>query len=153
MSTRIIPMKEWGKDHWSALAYIETRVVDHKGYLDSRQLRSDGVAYPTRLRRTDPVVARQEVGHTDYDCIADFMAAGLLLPAEGTTPKGRVMFGNLEAQAKNSKVASARYETTRYAFTPKGLKVAGALRSHKAAGGNFAGFIYPVPRIKPDPAP
>jgi hypothetical protein len=147
-ATRIIPMKEWGKDHWSNLAYIETRIVDHKGYLDSRQLNADGIAYPTRLRRTATGEARQEVGHSDYDCIKDFMATGLLAPAEGTSPGGRVPFHEIEDRTKTLGPI-AHWQTTRYVFTPKGLKVAGALRTHKAAGGNFASFIYPVPRVKP----
>ena len=34
-----IKIKDWGKDHWSLLAYIECRCVDHKGILDKNHLR------------------------------------------------------------------------------------------------------------------
>lgn len=148
---RIIPMSEWGHDHWSTLAYVETCVVDNRGFLDSRRMRGEGDRYPTRLRRTDLGLERLEVGHSDWDCLADFMAAGLAVPAEGTTAKGRILWSELEARVQKSGTAAARYETARFVLTPKGLKVAAALRAHKAGGGNFAEFAYPRPKAAAGP--
>lgn len=74
-------MERWGKDHWSALAYIETRVTDHGGRLDHRHMRDDGEAYPTRL-------ANGELrGHDDYECLNDMEVAGLVVARDtGTFP-------------------------------------------------------------------
>ena len=35
-----ITVDEFGKDHWSLFAYIETRCVDHKGVLDLAHMRT-----------------------------------------------------------------------------------------------------------------
>lgn len=100
-----VPMSRWGKDHWSTFAYVETRIVDHRGRLDHDHMRTharrhpmmiaakrrvslgsrDGSRYPTRLKRALPL--GQVTGepqpvllpdHDDYDCIDDAIAAGLL---------------------------------------------------------------------------
>ena len=67
----IIPPAQWGRDHNSTLLYIETRAVDYSGKLDPRHLRG-GDQYPTRLK--DALLA----GHTDFHCIDDFEAEGLM---------------------------------------------------------------------------
>lgn len=67
-----IPPEQWGRDHITTLLYAETRAVDHDGKLDSRQMRVDR-EYPTRLKN-DVLVH----GHTDYDCLTDAAAVGLL---------------------------------------------------------------------------
>ena len=87
-----VPVTEFGKDHWSTLAYIETRIVDHGGLLMADQMRchsgrhpmlaaarrrsllddSDGSQYPTQLKN-----GKLE-DHDDYDCADDLIAAGLL---------------------------------------------------------------------------
>lgn len=102
-----VPMERWGKDHWSTFAFVETRIVDHRGVLDHDRMRThanrhpmlmgaksrvgrlgssgDGSAYPTRLKRALPL--GQVTGdpqpvelphHDDYDCLDDAIAAGLL---------------------------------------------------------------------------
>lgn len=74
-----IPVEAWGRDHLSTLVYAETRAVDHHGKLDDKHMRVSR-AYPTRLHNNVTVE-----GHTDYDCLADAKAAGLLvsIPTEG----------------------------------------------------------------------
>jgi len=69
-----IPVESWGKDHNSTLLYAESRAVDHRGQLSARdpRMRMD-VRYPTRLHNGVEVIR-----HTDYDCLADAQAAGLL---------------------------------------------------------------------------
>lgn len=102
VATDPVPVRRWGEDHWSTLAYLETRIVDHHGMVDHRQLRTDHVThpifaeagmgtfstppttrYPTRLKAETPdsdgkwgVV--ELPGHDDYDCITDAIAAGLV---------------------------------------------------------------------------
>lgn len=71
-ATRIIAPTEWGRDHWSTLAYAFT-TLGTGGRLEHRRLRLDGDEYPTRLAG-----GGVEVGHTDIDCIADIEAAGVL---------------------------------------------------------------------------
>ena len=100
-----VPMRQWGKDHWTTLAYIETRITDYRGMLDHDHLRCDnqrhpafraakrrataigssvdGGQYPTRLKTGAPddagVWGTVELpGHDDYDCIADLIREGLL---------------------------------------------------------------------------
>lgn len=100
-----VPVRSWGKDHWTTFAYVETRWVDHRGMLSHDQMRcdrqrhpafysakrraiamgtdADGARYPTRLKTETPgdndrwgVV--QLPGHDDYDCLNDAIQAGLI---------------------------------------------------------------------------
>lgn len=41
-----VPVAAWGKDHWSTLAYVETRTVDHKGLLDHDHMRCSPGLHP-----------------------------------------------------------------------------------------------------------
>lgn len=93
----------FGRDHWSTLAYLETRIVDHKGAIEHDHMRcsakrhpflvnagkrsgviggSDGSKYPTRIKvatEMDWVWGVKEVfDHDDYDCVADLIGAGLV---------------------------------------------------------------------------
>ena len=137
-----IPMSDWGKDHWTTLAYVETCVVDQHGYLDSRRMRSADERYPTRLAGFSRDPQRAVANHSDWDCVQDFIVAGLVMPAEGTTAKGRLPFKEFEARAAKLATAAARYQQTRFALTEQGIVVCAALRAHKARGGNFAEFRY-----------
>ncbi len=71
--TRIIPPQEWGKDHWTTLLYVETRVVDHNGIINNAHMRQRNPKYPTFLKG-----GAKEAGHGDYDCLNDMLDAGLL---------------------------------------------------------------------------
>lgn len=125
-----VPMSSWGKDHWSTLAYIETRIVDYKGRPDSDHMRCDperhpGLAgrspisygirdkkYPTRLK------GKQEShDHDDWDCLEDAVAEGLI------EWKGTGMYPV-------------------FVLTDRGRTVCAALRQHKQDGGQFAQFVY-----------
>ena len=137
------PVAKFGKDHWSLLAYVECCCVDGKngiGVLDRRRVRGNEKTHPllaanatvtwkdeysTRLAgffdfadRSDPNKAQdaglQILGHDDWDCLDDLEAAG---------------FVEILTLA-NSAVK----------MTEEGCKVAGLLRTHKANGGQFAGF-------------
>lgn len=110
-----IPPKDWGKDHWSTLLYLETRVVDHGGLImrNDPHMRGhregDGEVYPTRLR--DGV---EVFGHDDFDCVQDMVAAGLVKAPGGS----------------------------RYVLTDLGWTAAGLLRRHKAEEKGIATFRW-----------
>ena len=127
---RIVPMAEWGKDHWSLLAYVETCCVDTKGVMDHDRMRTNVLRHPglvgprmsmfaglgdrpykhpTRLRDgTEP-------GHDDWDCFSDLETAGLIVDdGTGIHPRARM--------------------------TPAGTRLAAEIRKHKSGGGSFSNF-------------
>lgn len=112
-----VPMEQWGKDHWSTLAYAETRAMDHDGYLGAVHMRMDK-NYPTYGKSFNIR------GHTDLDCLKDAEAEGLLTVGRASRKLG------------------SRIELThRVEFTPVGLRVAAKLRAHKIEGGTFSSFV------------
>jgi|GEM_PF-1204736 len=134
-----VPVADWGQDHWSTFAYLETRAVDGKGIIDNLKMRCnarlhrefmqkgpfgmihDGAKYPTLLAggvKLEP--------HDDWSCLEDMVAAGLV-KAFYRRKSYTEAFGHSEAKME---------------FTNTGLAVAAALRKHKARGGNFRDFRY-----------
>lgn len=96
-----IPMEQWGKDHWSLLAFVENRTVDHKGAMDwnrvtlsrrnwpnlyaTRQygrltpIEQDSAdRYGLRLKRTDPDTPNVLYGHCEGDALMDLVDHGLV---------------------------------------------------------------------------
>lgn len=92
-----INIKQFGKDHWSLLAYVEYRVQNHGGNLDNKHLRCKNPAisttplgqnfwkpeYGTRLfgywkddGTTDET--KKLLDHDDHDCLDDLEKAGLV---------------------------------------------------------------------------
>lgn len=119
-----VGIEQFGRDHWSTFAYLETRIVDHGGIPDRAHMRchvdrhpllvgpaGDGSVHPTRLRG-----AARLAHHDDWDCCADLERAGLMI-----------------------NVGTALYP--RYALTDRGVGVASRLRQHKASGGSFSDFV------------
>lgn len=126
-----IPVERWGKDHWSTLAYVETRVVDHRGFVDDRHLRGHmhgWEKYPTRLR--DGVLLH---GHNDFDCIRDAVDAGLLAYADPEK-------AGLSKRAMERPSARNTWRGDRLVFTEEGWSTVASLRSHRGRGGKFANF-------------
>ena len=130
-----VPVSEWGSDHWSTFAYLETRAVDAKGQIDNRRMRAnmrlhrhffwatvlhraDNKEYPTRLKGGSELKK-----HDDWSCLEDMVAAGLL----------RSWFRRVNDDAFNN--SRGRVE-----FTELGLSVAAELRRHKANGGQWSNF-------------
>lgn len=74
-----IPQDLWGRDHESTMLYAESRAVDARGKLKASSMRVS-FEYPTRLSDGSTVQ-----GHTDYACLLDAQAVGLLsqVPEEG----------------------------------------------------------------------
>lgn len=135
---KAVPVSRFGKDHWSLLAYVETRCVDsatNTGQLDPKRMRCNPKRHPmmavsifserrweprygSRLRVTRTGTIPQLKTHDDLDCLDDLEAAGLV------------------------EVLSLINSIVR--MTPDGLTVAHALRKHKADGGLFTTFRWPT---------
>lgn len=127
-----VPIEMFGKDHWSTFAYIETRIVDHKGVPVRDHMRTDVDRHPGLLGDTQSMhgigtrpgdkkyPTRLKGGvdlkdHDDWDCVDDLAKAGLLeIHGTGINPM--------------------------YKMTELGWKVAHQLRTFKADGGTFAKF-------------
>jgi hypothetical protein len=134
----MINIIDFGKDHWSLLAYVETRCVDYKGILDKKHLRikneidKSGSDYYFSQTEWKPEYGtrlfgyfkedgtkdkhRQLKNHDDLDCLEDLEDAGLIENI-GT---------GLHPAVKLRKL---------------GIAVTSQLREHKTNGGTFATFI------------
>lgn len=92
-----VAVKDFGKDHWSLLAYVGTRCVDYKCVLDNTHLRVKHPAiattplgqnfwkpeYSTRLKgywKEDGKVDKKRMlkNHDDHDCLEDLEVAGFI---------------------------------------------------------------------------
>lgn len=142
------PVSCFGKDHWSLLAYVESRCVDGNkgvGTLARPHLRANPATHPllahatptgwkdtysTRLKGFFAFDERADVdkamnaglmlrGHDDWDCLDDLQDAGFV------------------------EILSLANGQVR--MTDAGLDAAAQLRRHKARGGMFASFeLEPV---------
>lgn len=141
-----VPMKDWGRDHWSTLGYLEVRIVDHRGKIAHDHMRCHshhpamlaakrrgqmfgtgaGDRYPTRLKGG---VEREH--HDDYDCIDDMIAEGLVAVTMPPAPEGVLVTGLVEQEL----MARATYR-----LTERGQRIAAQLRAHKGNGGRWADF-------------
>jgi hypothetical protein len=127
-----VPVTQFSKDHWSTLAFVETRCVDDRGRLDKTRMRCNSTRHAAFADRTH--TTREWTGeygtllkdgtklpdHDDWDCLIDLARAGLLDII--TIDDGLV------------------------ALTERGWAIAHQLRRHLAAGGNCKGF-------EPEPLP
>lgn len=130
-----ISIKDFGKDHWSLLAYCEYRAVNYHGVLDQSHLRCKNPTlsvlpghtpwkpeYGTRLsgywnKNGKTNKNRLLPEHDDLDCLDDLEVAGLL---------------------ENVGTMINPYAE----LTDKGRRVAALLSAHKQADGQFADFQY-----------
>lgn len=134
-----IKIEQFGRDHWSLLAYIEVRAVEEGGSLDKNHLRikeeidTAGRTYfgpkhewnpdwGTRLKGFAIDKNYKEIDsslrlpyHDDLDCFDDLEGAKLI----------ENLGSGLNPAAK---------------LTKKGIEIASKLREHKADGGNFSNF-------------
>ena len=94
-----VPMAQWGRDHWSLLAYLETRDVDHGGQIGWEHLTLSAAhwpalyaarrgpldlhsadaaqAYPLRIKDENGEDSIAE-GHCEGDALADLVDHGLV---------------------------------------------------------------------------
>lgn len=146
MAEDVIPIERWGRDHWSTLAYVETRIVDHGGRLDLNHMRAHprvhrafanaasreaDTASPTRLN-DDTTVDR----HDDWSCVEDAVALGLLTMDEQEP---------IQRRRADEGGAFSKARSPRFVLTDLGRDVANQLRAHKGNGGSFATFRPTLP--------
>lgn len=131
----MIHPKDFGKDHWSLLGYFDTLAMDNQP-IDERRVRCNPQTHPkhnvgngwkdeygTRLsgyflEEGKKDESRLLLGHDDWDCKEDLIAAGYL-------------FDTLDLAAT---------------FTAEGRRVMDLLRKHKETGGFFSNFsLFPKP--------
>lgn len=130
----MIPFSEWGKDHWSLLAYIETcceNLSRQTGELDKRRLRCNHNTHPllnvnnlgwsesygTRLKdfwSDDKEGTGVLPEHDDWDCLDDLEAEGLVDVISEVNGFVRIL--------------------------PNGIKLAERIRAWKIQGGTFSNF-------------
>lgn len=120
-----VPPANWGTDHWSTFAFLETCAVDRKGVIDIQRMRCDPVRHPGLINNSNlsfpkskyPTLLKEgnKENHDDWDCFEDLIAMGLCT-WEGT---------GIHPIVK---------------FTDKGRVLAGMLRAYKATGGPFKSF-------------
>lgn len=114
---RKVPVEEWGKDHWSLLAYVEVRCVDNKGTLAKHHMRCNTKTHPGHYAGMTLMPVHNPDGsymystklgmsvepeHDDWDCLDDLETGGFitiggtgLYPIVALTDAGRVMAGKI----------------------------------------------------------
>ncbi len=82
---RVIPIDEFGRDHYSLLLYVESVCVDCKGVPDLRRVRCNEKTRPYMVdghRKWDELNAtrlrgdKRQPKHDDWDCFNDMAGVG-----------------------------------------------------------------------------
>lgn len=124
-----VPRELWGRDHWSTLAYIETKLVDGNGYrvqFDPRMRQNRRHFRVLAGRKSEGIPMSPEHGtslsddtylpwHDDWCCVQDMLKAGLFTGDPNKWDSG--------------------FELR---LSEAGHKAIAAVRKHKAQGGSFA---------------
>jgi hypothetical protein len=119
--------KEFGKQHWSLLAYIETQVVDRSFPIDHRRMscneKKRGISngapfgwdnkYSTENNKGEQLI----LGHDDIDCFEELESEGYI---------------------KNQGTLLNMYPS----ITDKGWRACAELRKFKGNGGNYIDFVF-----------
>ncbi len=120
-------MNNWGKDHWSLLAYFETIAVDYNGKVDVRRIRINstkrgyGNGNISSIGWQDTWGTKMKDGnipdtqHDDIDIMNDLEEAGFV----------KNIFTEINPIIE---------------MTEKGREVVGKIREHKSNGGMFGNF-------------
>lgn len=137
-STKYVPtpLVEFGKDHASMLAYIETRCVDHDGVLDYRHLRGQieiggcgPYEYPTQL-----FGGEFRHHHNDFDVIGDLIHhLFVVTPFHDFLP--------FSFQPSASGVDEYVMDGNMFELTASGSCLAGDIRIWKSKGRGFKDFV------------
>lgn len=129
----------FGKDHWSLFAYVETVVVDRKGIIENARLRTsherhplfidmhrnaiDGARYPTRCK--DGELSE----HDDWDCLVDLKNEGLI---RILSPRNQELWQVEAGRRGPIQPAQRPFVKVRVALTKRGWDVVAKLREHIA---------------------
>ncbi|ELP6118936.1 TPA: hypothetical protein I7730_15895 [Vibrio vulnificus] len=120
-----VSVSEFAKDHWALLAYVEDLCVNSPkgiGSIDKRRMRCNPNRHPNESAKyqwkdeygSRIVGGKVVLGHDDWDCLDELEANGFV---------EIVSMANLTVK-----------------MTDRGNDVTAMVRSHKAAGGNYADF-------------
>jgi hypothetical protein len=142
-SPRKVTIEEFGKDHWSLLAYVETCIVDKKGAhgvpmtgeIDRDRIRCNGDRRPHLFGPRVAMASNKWKGEWGSRLQGYFEKKDmeLQLPTHDDWLEDMEREGLLEIMSVvNGFIV----------ITDKGLAICKHLREHKARGGHFAGFIY-----------
>lgn len=120
-------MNNWGRDHWSLLAYFETVAVDYNGKVDVSRIRTNSTkrgysngnitsqdwqdTWGTRMKDGDIL----DTQHDDIDVMNELEEAGLVKNV--STELNPII-----------------------EITERGWEVVGKIRKHKSNGGTFGNF-------------
>ena len=143
-----VPIEDWGKEHWSLLAYVETCVVDKKGgydvpmvgEIDRDRIRCNG------NKRPELFGPRVTIASPKWKPDYGTRLKGYFLGGDKRDPSRRLddhddwdCLDDFEA-AGVAEVISTVNGFVR--ITDKGLVICKHLREHKAKGGHFATFDF-----------
>lgn len=132
-----IAIKDFGKDHWSTFAYIETCCVDSRGIPNRERMHCDPTIHPG-LTNSANVMFQDQPG-------APTRLSGYFLP-NGNKDPGRAVSAHDDWSCAEDLEAAGLIEWNGtginpvFKMTAHGLAVAARLRAHKAGGGHFATF-------------
>jgi len=114
-----LPLKSFGEDHWTLLAYIDVCCSGQTGRLEHRHLRRKATiksSEPPLFKSSERETETQSLSYDDWDCLADLEAVGF--------------------------IELVSYATGLVHIFPGGLKAAAALRAHGERGESFKTFSY-----------
>lgn len=141
-SDAYVPMRMWGRDHWSTLAYIESVEVECRGFQigydprmksnrrhfrvmreecprPKRPTQIGDIGFPMELKHSTVLKdGRLVEGHDDWMCVQDMASEGLFTADVSDVQPGATL-----------------------RLSAKGRRIASQIREHKASGGNFSNFV------------
>ena len=148
-----ISLSRWGRDHWSTLAYLETRAVDQGGVIKNAHMRTSVKRHPLFAARgglgspTDsgkyPTSYRdgEMPEHDDWDCLNDMVEAGLLSVKPANPELWEIPVGSRGPIKYRRSIPTKELKVT-VKLTELGQRVAGELRAYKQEkGSRFAEFV------------
>ncbi len=147
-----IALNRWGKDHWSTLAYLETRAVDSAGVIKNANMRTSIKRHPLFVAR-GPLASPTDGGqyptsykdgemceHDDWDCLDDMVQAGLLSVRPANPELWEVPVGSRGPIKFRGSIPTKELKVA-VKLTELGQKVAGELRAFKQSkGSRYAEF-------------
>jgi hypothetical protein len=165
-----ISMDRWGRDHWSLLMYVESRVTDNHGRIDWSQLTLSRRSWPMLWAERNPyeTVPSEDAADqyglrlkasdgspiTLYGCcmgdaLMDLVDAGLVtveMPPVSPTgqsylrPDGHALYDPSPADRLTGHVEGRLMPWARFGLTDRGWELAGAARRHRANGDRLDAF-------------
>lgn len=151
MSGIRLSITQWGKDHWSTLAYAESRCVDHKGILQNAHMRTHGSRHPLLMARgfgtpgdgsQYPTIHKdgELADHDDWDCLYDLAQAGLLTIIRPPEDVLWIVPVGSRGPIKHLGSLQTKELMVMVELTELGFRVAGDLREHVASKHRYQEF-------------